>query len=591
MEDSFSLARNLSSLKWDAEIARSELNYSRKLDIRTDDVNWDAAFMLSQKLAFSLIHSPTKYLPNPSFVLSRGPDQGFSLLEDGSDYNFLWNGQTSLDALFLSGFLLPSDFEVAAGLLKNFLANQEPDGFIDWKPGLGGQRGHILVTPVLVTLAHRLYEISGDSLFLEQIFESLFKYYKRWFSNSRDYDKDGIPEWEHLLQTALDDHPKYALWSKNSDGLDITTVESPGLISLLVKEGTLLAEFAETLGKNKEKDDLIKTTQLLKKRIEKFYNPLKHIYMDRDRDTHITSEGKLIFSNSGIGEFFLKLKPTPKSRLIVCITSDGSHICRPVIKIYGKDKSRKGITLELAHHQFRWYLGRGIHTTEDTFTNINKISIQGIESADTVSIKTMGLAFTDITQFLPLWAGIPSQAIADEIITACLHSSGTLLSEVGLKTYTDENNSEDRKVDAAIHPVWMTFFLEGLLNYGYRLEAADLITRYIQTIIRQLRSEKAFRRTYLATTGIGIGEKNHLHGIIPIDCFLRVLGIKFLGNFKVFVEGFNPFPWTVRVNYQGTTVVKQTNSTTIVFPDGQSTQITEAEPRVVRWEHDSQSGQ
>ncbi len=589
LEDSFQLARSLAALKWDAEIARTELNFSRKLDIRTDDVNWDAAIMLTQKLALGLIHSPTKHLPNPSFVLSRVPDQGFSGLEDGSDYNFLWNGQTALDTLFLSGFLLPSDLPVAQGIFNNFLAIQETNGFIDWKPGLGGQRSHILTTPVLATLAHRIYEVSQDRTFLEHIFEPLLRYYKTWFSNPRDVDKDGIPEWEHLLQTALDDHPKYASWSIDSDGLDITTIESPGLLSLLYKEGIFLAEFAAILGKDKEQDDLSKFTQFLKKNVGKFYNPLKHVYSDRDRDTHTSTPGTWIWANSGNGETNLTLKLTPKSRLVISILSDGSHICRPIIKIYGKDKNRKAIAVTITSQQFKWFLGRGIHTTRDVFSFVKKIIIDENELTDTVSVKTADFGFTDITQYLPLWAGIPDQAIADEIVSTCLQQSGGLLSEHGLKTYSVDVNQADLEISAVIHPIWMTFFLEGLLNYGYRFEAADLMTRYIQLIIKQLRSEKAFRHNYLAQTGAGVGEKNHLHGIIPIDCFLRILGVNFLNDFQVRIEGYNPFPWVVKVNYLGITVVKQTHMTTIVFPDGQTTQISEPDPRVVSWEHDRQS--
>jgi hypothetical protein len=586
LESSFQLARSLTTMKWDAEIARIELFYSQKLDIRTDDLNWDAAFMLSQRFAFNVIHSPTKFLPCSSFVSSRLPDQGFSLLEDGSDYNFLWNGQTSLDSLFLSGILLPTDIGLTEGLLRNFLAIQDPSGFIDWKPGLGGQRSHIMVTPVLVTLTKRIFDVNQDQIFLEAVFDPLLRYFDYWFSPSMDFDKDGTPEWEHLLQTGMDDHPVYAPWSITSDGLDISTVESPGLLSLLYKEGQILTEFAAALGKENEKNHLIQTTQRLKNRIEKFYNPLKNTYSDRDRDTHTIMDGVILASNLGNGECILKQTIKPKSRLIISVINDGSHISRPKIKLFGKDQKRKNMLLELKHHQFKWYPGRGVYTTVDIFSYINKISIEGIDPTDSVNVKTTDHGFTDITQYLPLWAGIPDQVTADNIIKEYLQRSGILLSEYGLRTCVKDDDLDKNDNYEVIHPIWMVFFLDGLLNYGYRHLAADLMTRYIQVIIRQVRSEKVFRHYYHATTGSGLGEKNHLLGIIPIDCFLRILGLKFFGEFQVQNEGFNPFPWTVKVNYQGITVVKQSDLTTIIFPDGQTTQITQPAPQVVRWEHE-----
>ncbi len=423
-------------------------------------------------------------------------------------------------------------FTVSARVLENFLAIQDANGFIDWKPGLGGQRSHILTTPLLATLAQRIYEINQDRPFLETVFEPLLRSFHYWFNNSRDVDKDKIPEWEHLLQTGMDDHPKYAPWSANSDGLDIATVKSPALIALLFKEGQILAEFAQILAKESDRSDVLQTTQFLKKQIKKFYNPVKHSYSDRDRDAHTSPDGLVLFSNSGNGKFICRQKITPKARLIISVINDGTHICRPKIRIHGKDFKRKTLLLEFRPQQFKWYLGRGVCTTQEIFSFIQYISIEGVESTDLVSVQTADFCFTDITQFLPLWAGILDQSTADEIINSFLQAPGKYQSEFGIKAFDDESNKNLDKY-AIIHPVWMTFILEGLLNYGYRNDAALLMTRYIQLIIRQLRSEKSFRHTYQATTGSGQGEKNHLHGIIPIDCFLRILGLKFLGEFQV----------------------------------------------------------
>ncbi len=56
---------------------------------------WHTAYLPGQR----------RNLPNSSFVLSRQPDQGYSLRGDGSDYNHLWNGQPTLEALYLSSLI------------------------------------------------------------------------------------------------------------------------------------------------------------------------------------------------------------------------------------------------------------------------------------------------------------------------------------------------------------------------------------------------------------------------------------------------------------------------------------------------------
>ena len=75
------------------------VNAAQTIDVHTGDPDWDAAFALSQKTAFGLFFGSSQYLPNPCFVLTRQPDQGYSPRGDGSDYPHLWSGQSILGSL------------------------------------------------------------------------------------------------------------------------------------------------------------------------------------------------------------------------------------------------------------------------------------------------------------------------------------------------------------------------------------------------------------------------------------------------------------------------------------------------------------
>ena len=44
------------------------------------------------------------------------------------------------------------DGQLAQGIVRNYLAVQQNDGWIDWKPGLGGQRQGVMCLPVLARL-------------------------------------------------------------------------------------------------------------------------------------------------------------------------------------------------------------------------------------------------------------------------------------------------------------------------------------------------------------------------------------------------------------------------------------------------------
>jgi hypothetical protein len=165
---SFELARLTATRNLDAERARIELTNASTLEIHTGDPDWDIAFTLAQKVALGLFLHPLRGLERPSFVSNRLPDQGYSLRGDGSDYSHLWNGQTPLEAYYLSSLILPAAPQLAQGLLTNFLDSQAEDGSIDWKPGLGGQR-QLNATPLLASLAWRIYQSTQDR-FLESVF-------------------------------------------------------------------------------------------------------------------------------------------------------------------------------------------------------------------------------------------------------------------------------------------------------------------------------------------------------------------------------------------------------------------------------------
>jgi hypothetical protein len=66
--------------------------------------------------------------------------------------------------------------------------------------------------------------------------------------------------------------------------------------------------------------------------------------------------------------------------------------------------------------------------------------------------------------------------------------------------------------------------------------------------------------------------------------FLDTLGVKVLSPTRVKIAGINPFPWPVTVKYRGLTVLRQSEKTTIIFPDGQAVTLDGAEPRIVALE-------
>ncbi|MGH2524650.1 MAG: hypothetical protein ACRDH2_19255, partial [Anaerolineales bacterium] len=146
--------------EWDGEFARIELLNAGLLNIETGDPDWDAAFAFAQTVALRSYVGPTPHLPHPSFIFTRHPDRGYSRLGDGSDHNWQWDGQVATEAYVNLPHIAPIAPDLAKGVIRNWLAVQDEKGFVDWKPGLAGQRNRALCIPLLTTMAWQLYEFT-----------------------------------------------------------------------------------------------------------------------------------------------------------------------------------------------------------------------------------------------------------------------------------------------------------------------------------------------------------------------------------------------------------------------------------------------
>jgi hypothetical protein len=589
-EKSFQQARGIAARKWDAEIARLELLNAGLVDIYTGNQEWDAAFALSQKVAYSLFVGPTPHLPHRSFVLSRQPDQGYSLRGDGSDYNHLWNGQTPLDAYTLAGLVLPASPSLAEGLLRNFISVQAEDGFIDWKPGLGGQRSRLLATPVLASLAWRIYESTEDLAFIKEIFPALLKFVDVWFTPQRDRDRDGIPEWDHPMQAGTDDHPLYSLWQPWSQGVEINTAEGPALCSFLFQECQSLMKIAGLIEETDAASALEPLAENLRIALEVSWDSTEASYYDWDRDTHFSPSGLPLGERQGPGELVLQQEFNPPIRLQVTIETNGESTRRPQVFIHGTGAAGFHRVERLSDDQIKWYLGKGSLTSPKVYTSIEQIRFQGLDPNDRVILSSVGYRSQDLSLLLPLWAGIPAQERATELVRNTITEPAKYWQPFGLPAGLGTEaagNSLDESgagIFQSVHLPWNALIGEGLLKYGYREEAAELVTRLMAGIILCLKNEAAFRQYYHCRNGQGLGERNPLSGLAPFNFFLQTLGVRLISPQRVALEGFNPFPWPVTVKYRGLTVLRQKEKTVVIFPNGQTAVIDEPAPRLITLE-------
>lgn len=578
LQTSFDLARQVAARPWEAERARLELlNASQTIDVRTGDRDWDAAFALSQCAGFGLLFPPNEHLPNPSFVSARGPDNGHSPKGDGLDYPSSWNGQTPLESYYLASILPASS--TAKDLLKNFLAVQKEDGTIDGKPGLAGQRGRYLAAPLLSSLAWKIYESNEDENFLKEVFPRLHKFFWAWFSLEYDEDRDGLPQWKHILQTGFEDNPLFDAWHAWSLGVDITQVHSPALEAMLYHEAACLIKMAELLEQNDTLTLLHEQAAKLRKSIESTWGARTGLYHYRDRETGSSLAGKALVKQKGSGTISPKLKFEAPIRLLVEVQTQSPAAKRPEIRIH--QFSTKAADEVVKGGDYQWRNGGSVYTTQKVYPKLAKIVVKGLGDEDTVTISTLDFTTEDHTLFTPLWAGVPDDGHAQIMIGRALLDSKRFHRPFGIPACPSLSELEAESISQAVHLPWNLLICEGLLRYGFRSDAARLFAHNMSAVIQNLKQNRAFHARYHAEKGTGIGERNALSGLAPVGLFMKILGVEILSPTRVKLEGVNPFPWDVTVDHKGLKVIRGTNQTEVIFANGKSVTVTGLEPTVV----------
>jgi hypothetical protein len=573
---SFELARRSAARPWEAERARIELlDASQILDIRTGDPDWDAALAFSQTAAHGLFFSGREQLPNPSFVNTRHIDNGFSRKGDGADYPPSWNGQSPLETYYISNILHGAP-QVTKGLLLNFFSTQTEDGEVDNKPGLAAQRSKLIAAPLLASLAWKYYQATQDEDFLIEVYPKLIKFFWSWFSSVHDRNRDGVPEWDHILQSGFDDNPIFDVWNPWSQGLDISLVHSPSLEAMLFCEAMSIVKVAKKLGKHEEETMLVQSqAEILRASLIAGWNPNQSFYSYRDRETGLVSACKVIAKRKGDGSIRPKVEFENKVRLLIEIQTKSPAAKRPEVEISEFFTKSKGEVETIFGHQFQWRTGGLVAATQKLFTRVGRVSVTGLDEKDKVIVKLIDTTGEDITLALPLWAGIPEAQQANALIGRNISTADRFDRPFGLPSLPLSPDPDAEAVSMGVPFPWNQLIGEGLLTYGFRDEATRLTAHLMNAVIQNLKQNRAFYQRYHAEKGTGIGERNALQGFAPVGLFMQTLGVTILSATKVKLEGRNLYPWAVTIKYKGLTVVRALEQTVVTFPNGESVIVKE----------------
>lgn len=579
--DSFALARKLAGRTWESEKARIEMLDSRDLvEITTGDPDWDAALAFGQTAGQGLLMAAKDRPESLTAVRTRQPDTGYSRSGTGLDYPTGWTGTSPLETAYLIN-LLPGIPALPRLLLDRFLI-EAPDGRIDNRPGPAGQRSNLLAQPMLASLVLRAAD-TGAAKWFEHAYPTLLAFFHRWLKGQE------TPSWQHVLQTGFDNNPLFDAWDPWSQAVPINALSNPQLEAMLIREGTALAEIAERIGLPTEARELRELVAGVSQRLSADWDAAKRRFAYRELASGQIPDGQRVVSIKGNGAMQVQVTELPvPARLVIELHAKDAPTFRPAVELFGNSgKGETARTERITAKEFRGRAPRWIALTARTYTSLQSITVKGIGASDKVVIHTIDASQADITLLTPLWAGAASEEQA-RAIAAGMHKRGGMLRQYGVPMLSKppsatsaENTRATALLAERVQPLWNAMVIEGLLHYGLRADAADLLTRVMSGIISELKTGRAFRDGYHSHTGEGIGERGSLNGMPPVGTFLRVLGVQLLSPASVHLEGANPFPWPVTLIYRGVHIARGLSTTVVTFANGRTETVTDPAPRTL----------
>jgi hypothetical protein len=320
--------------------------------------------------------------------------------------------------------------------------------------------------------------------------------------------------------------------------------------------------------------------KVLRTTLNELWLPDENIYSDRDRDTHICSNINLLGKQTGSGILILKKEFDHPTRLLFHIETNDGTSRNPTIIIYGYGASGNHRVEQIDGDEINWHQGEGRITGKLQYTKISQIEIRNLNPNDNFLIFNAGYRFINHTSFIPLWAGIPDKDKAQQLINN-LTNPDMFWKPFGIPTIVQTQLFDDERRSNPINIQWNSMIGKGLIQYGDRRNAAELVEKLMNAVIMNLKTNRNFRRYYDVENGRGIGEKNALTGLAPVGLFLEALGVRIFSSRKISIEGINPFNWPVKIYYRGTSIVRENEKTTITFPDGQLFENSDPEQRLI----------
>lgn len=578
IDSSFKAARSYLAPDWQKTSRVHVMKHaSETLHIQTGQPDWNAAFYLSQTVAMTHVVSEGMGSNSPFFLRSRDPDQPPYSPEEQRNLDNL----TTLEGAHLAQVLLPTRPQLIQKVINNFIDRSDDNGSLFSRSNVSDFVQPFSEPPILAHLSLKLFQREEDETFIAEVLEDLCRLTDAWFQEDDGRGQQSLPTWEDPQQLQLDTGLfAFDIWEETGKGLEIQYAQSPALLALLYRECTSIARIAGILEEASIQSKHDQRAKLLKEDLAKSWQEQWKRYDYLDCHSHLCSSGERLYRGKIQKDLTLKAHFDTPQRLQLHLYAADEHTRVCILNLRGEDAQGRLIAERFKPQDIHWALSTAHITTKNLYASIESISIQGMKPNDRLRIETADFSQGDITCLLPLWAGAASKPAADAIMETHLNNKAIRKAN-GIPETWREGKPLPKSLSVHVNLLWNTLIIEGLVREGYNEEAAALFTTLMSTIVNGLRDFHGFFPAFEVKTGKPTGKRNAIAGLAPLGLFLEIAGIRLFSPERVAVWGVCPFPWTVRVSWQGLSLERDGDRTCITFPDGTLYKTNSTEPVMV----------